>query len=375
MEVTKLYNITDEIVRSEGTAKFDQLFKKIVSSLNTLKSNPNNPTVLKQFEDNREILLQNLRSSKLNRLTPSNIKITKEIGADKYFGSILAENIENILSINNFNISAVATEFNKLKTERDNYISNLKSLNEIFDSFNLDMHWWSDKHKFEIGLLIPSKITSENEIPKVAKHLNKWNQIIKDVNEITGKDSSDIKIAFQDIGSLEYFFQSPEITATAIITGVERLTALYKKILEIRKIRNDLKKYDFPKKDQNAAMKHESDVSEKEIKSITEDLFKEYGKKRFEGNRRNEMKNALSLHLRWIAKQIDEGEIIEVNTPEIKAPKQNEKSDDIYAQEIEQYEIDKARIDLLKSKANLFSEITGATKKVFKYLQSPDEEE
>lgn len=375
MEITKLYNLTDEIVLNEGTAKFDESFNKIVNSLNTLKSNPNNPTVLEQFQKDKDLLIKSLRNSSLNVLTPSNLKIAQEIGADKYFGVTLAESIDNVLSINNFNISAVVTEFNKLKTEREKYISNLKSLNDIFKSFGLDMHWWSDKSKFEIGLLIPSGLTDDNEIPKVTKHLNKWNQIIKDFNEITGHDSQDTKIVFQDIGSLEYFFQSPELTATAIITGIERLAALYKKILEIRKIRQDLKKYDFPKKDQNAAAKHESEVSEKEIKSITDDIFKNHGRKRFEGARRNELKNALNLHLKWIAKQIDKGEIVEINTPEIVEPEQNELSDEDFLKEKEKYEIDKARIDLLKSKANLFTEITGTAKEVFKYLKSPDEEE
>jgi len=375
MEATKLYNLTDEIVRCEGTTKFDESFQMIMKSLESLRSNPNNSNVLEQFRKDKELLIKNLNDSNLNNLTPSNLRIAQEIGAVKYFGVTLAESIDKVLSINNFNMSAVVAEFNKLKTERDKYFSSLKSLNDIFESFDLDMHWWSDKSKFEIGLLIPSGITEDNTVPRVTKHLNKWNQIIKDFNEITGHGSEDTKIVFQDIGSLEYFFQSPELTATAIVTGIERLTTLYKRILEIRKIRQDLKKYDFPEKDQNAAAKHEAEVSEKEIKSITEEIFKEHGQKRFEGTRRNELKNALSLHLKWIAKQIDKGEIVEINTPEIKEPEQNEMSEDDFAKAKEKYESDKARIDLLRSKANLFTEITGATKAVFKYLDSPDEEE
>ena len=375
MEVTKLYNITDEIVRREGTSKFDDLFSKIITSLNTLQSNPNNPAVLEQFHKDKGSLLKNLRESDLNNMTPSCVKIAQEIGAEIYYGVTMADTIESVLSINNFNISAVVTEFNSLKTERDKYFENLKSLNSIFESFDLEMHWWSDMSKYEVGILMPKTLTDGNEVPKVTKHLNKWNQIIKDINEITGNESRDVTIAFQDIGSLEYFFQSPELTATALITGVERIAALYKKILEIRKIRQDLKKYDFPKKDQEAAASHESEVSEKEITSITEEIISEYGKKRFEGGRRNELKNALNLHLIWIARQIDKGEVVEIITPEVSPPQQKDLSDEEFSKLKIKYDSDKAKVELFKSKANIFSEISGSKNDVFRYLKSPDDEE
>ena len=375
MEVSKLYNLTDEIVRKEGESEIDTLFGQILTSLTTLKSNPNNPTILETYEKNKTSLITKLRESELNELTPSNLKIAHNIGAVAYIGNTLADNIENLLSINSFNITAVVTEFQKLQTEREEYFSNLTTLNDIFKSFKIKMHWWNDSDSYEIGIMVPTGITNDHRIPKVTKHLNKWNQIIKDFNEVTGSHTDDIKIAFQDIGTLEYFFQSPELTATAIVTGIERLAALYKKILEIRKLRQDLKKLDFPKKEQATIAKHESDVSEKEIKQITNDIFSEHGKKKFEGTRRNELKNAVTLHLKWIAKQIDKGEIIEVNTPGLNEPEQKDKSDEDFKKIKNKYEVDKAKIDLLKSKANLFKEITGTAKNVFKFLKSPDEEE
>jgi len=374
MEVSKLHNLTYDINRYEGDNSFVKELNLLYSSFNQLRSNPNNQ-VRTTYNNARKEVIEKLRLSAINNITPSYKKILEDIGGNKYVGDEFANAIESALKIEDFNIANASQNLKKLIDDRNKFFNTIRSLNLNLGELGVSFHFWGYE-KYELGILVPKNITNHHRVPDVTKHLNKWNKILKDINEITGQGADDINISFQDVGTLHYFFDCPEITVTVIVTCIERVSALYKKILEIRKLRAELKKYDFPKSDQSNIEKHESSIIEKEINEITEGIFKNQAKKKFEGGRRNELKNALRLHLKWIAKQIDNGEVVEVNPPELSKPKKKEdESEAQHKKEIEKIEKKQKQIDLLVKRLNIANEVTKGANEVFKYLKSGEDEQ
>lgn len=374
MEVTKLHNLTYDIGHYDDSEELRKELAKLLATFNQLKSSPAHKQYQANYQSAKESVIASLGDSSITDLTPSYQKILDKIGGKKYVGNEFLEAIQSTLKIEDFNTADVSANLKKLIDERNQFFDSIKQLNTSFKQLNIGYHYWTT-NKLELGILVPKKITDNHEIPDVTKHLNRWNRILKDVNEIIGQGSDDIKITFQDIGSLHYFFDCPEVTVTAIVTCIERLSALYKKILEIRKLRSELKKYDFPKKEQKSIEKHESTTIEKEINSITEGLFKEQAKKRFEGGRRNELKNALKLHLKWIAKQMDDGEIVEVNPPKLAKPEKAEnESESAHKKKISAINKQQKKIDLLVSKVNIANDVVKGGEQIFKFLKSGEEE-
>jgi hypothetical protein len=93
----------------------------------------------------------------------------------------------------------------------------------------------------------------------------------------------------------------------------------------------------------------------------------------------NELKIAVNGHIRYIAKSIDKGIVIEINTPEIEEPEILE------AEETEENKKEKgkaekehkeklAKIETVKKSLQVVKEVTGLGTDVFKYLTSGTED-
>ena len=93
--------------------------------------------------------------------------------------------------------------------------------------------------------------------------------------------------------------------------AVERIVALYKKILEIRKLHGELLKQGMTKKELNVITKRANSTMEKGIAKLVKELITTYYKNNDEG-RRHELSIDLSYSLNKIARRIDKGYNIEV---------------------------------------------------------------
>mgnify|MGYP007046329414 CR=1 FL=1 len=63
--------------------------------------------------------------------------------------------------------------------------------------------------------------TDNQEIPIIARKLNKWNNILKTINEILGNSPENAKIKYVSDGSVNFFVeQGPEVAGFLALTVV-----------------------------------------------------------------------------------------------------------------------------------------------------------
>lgn len=222
-------------------------------------------------------------------------------------------------------------------------------------------------------------IVTDNKITDITKNLLKWDQIFKTLKEITGEDVEDTKISLVNNGSLEFFFENSFSIALCVSLIIERIATLYKRIIEIRLARLKLTELGAPKVEISAIEQHESSEIDKEIKVIVNQILKDYSTK-LEPGRKNELKTALTSHIKFIAKSIDKGVQIEVTPPEIEEPEilQKETTEENQKEKEtaeKKHKETLARIELINKSNELVKEIIKTGSDVFKFLTAGENSE
>ena len=99
--------------------------------------------------------------------------------------------------------------------------------------------------------------------------------------------------------------------AACIATAVDKLLDLYKKFLEVKRLRAEMKKQGLTDEDLQGVTKRYHTMMEKGIEQITIEVFETYYKGNDAG-RENELKNGVRISLNKLANRIDRGFNIEV---------------------------------------------------------------
>lgn len=110
---------------------------------------------------------------------------------------------------------------------------------------------------------------------------------------------------------------------------------------------------------------------------IVEDIFGNYASPKLEENRKNELKNALRKHVRYISKEVDGGAKFEVRPPEPSEPeilKEEETADNKNAikKAKKDFELKTQKVEFVKKAIETTKEFLIGTKEVFKLIQ-PEE--
>jgi hypothetical protein len=366
MDASKLQNILLDLTSDEETV--------ITETLNTLINNINaNQSI--EISTNLTKLKDAFLQNKSNEYNPSNLAIVDNIGARNYFGQSGFNKVDVILKKNSFNVQKTVDDLQKYITQRNEFVALVKTTSENLKKLNINPHFHND-NTFEVGILMPQELT-DNKIINVTKELNHWDKVFKTIKELTGSPIDDTEINFVNNGSLEFFIDNgPQIAACLAVT-IERITKLYKSIIEIRSAKEKLKGLGVSSGDQKNIEKQEKEIFNKGIDNITADIIKEFAIKQIDSGRINELKIAMKGHVIYIAKCIDKGMTIEINPPEIVEPDELKETDTAEKKEEikkikENYDLTLKKIDVVQKSMDTIKSIGKTGVDIIKYLTEGD---
>ena len=166
------------------------------------------------------------------------------------------------------------------------------------------------------------KIIKSN-LEGVSKETHELDKVFKTFKEIAEDDTSSIEIRSISTTDFQVFLDSVPVVAMLIVTSLERIVALYKNILEIRKIKNELVAKKMPKDVVTPLEKHEAEMMKIGIEKMSESLIDEFYKKK-DDSRKNELKTALGIAFRYLVGKIEHGAIFDVRAGEPEEPEPTE---------------------------------------------------
>jgi len=323
MKVGRLHAVLEEIRKDYKDNDVANLLNQLQSALQQSVDQPT-PERSTAFKECYANISSVLRESGVNRSSPIEEKIFVEIKALPHVGIGLLDRITKAIAENNVTPRDALTEIQGIVQETNKYHKTVDTLVDQFEELEIEYDEL-EEGEFEIGVSIPKAITKGN-IEGLKQELHELNQTFRIFKEVSGDEVTSIEI--KDLSSSEWqvFLDCVPGLAMCFAVAIERIVALYKKLLEIRKLKQELSK-NVPKNALKSIDDHLKVAVDQGLQEIAASILKEFYKKD-ESGRKNELNNGLCKALRYIADRMDHGGTFEVNACEPEEPEAEDEEEE-----------------------------------------------
>jgi len=320
MNAERLHAICLSLQREINQINIQNKLQQIDKSLQQIVNQPQQPQPQQQLSNVLSQLHNELSDSLSDAFSPAWRQALQEIGGDKLLGAALSERIREIIERNQITPSAAQQEiqqikqsFEQFKSGIDNTVNGLKPLNIGYEKL--------DPGECEVGVVIPRKAVN-NQLNEFGKELQELNFIFGTFAELASgnRENYEIKsISSSDFGI--YLAAIPPVAA-CIAHAAEKIIDFYKKLLEIRKHKAELKILGLKAKEMQGITDHSNKIMKEGIENLTVEIVNNYYVGN-DGNRKNELSNAVKISLNKIANRIDQGFNIEVRAEPDEKPEED----------------------------------------------------
>ncbi len=320
MNVERLHRILIDLNDDIKTSNVITHLTQVQTHLQNQINQPNQPAHQTNLVSSLEKLYESLSSSKYNRYSPSWKEIISEISGEASLGIELKNEIEQILVSNAItpakalnDIQVMLSDFQQFQSGIKNTLTGLGKLG--FEEETLE------PGECELGYTIP-RLYVENKLSGLKNELAELNFILNNISEIVTGEKQEHEV--KTISSSDYllYIVIGLQVANVLSKGVERILTMYKTILEIRQLRNELKQKGVPDTETAGVESHVNTLMESEIKKIAEEAVEEH----YNGNagRKHELENGMVIALNKLANRIDRGFKVEIRIEPLPEPAEEE---------------------------------------------------
>jgi len=323
MNIEKFNSLAYAIVEENKKLQYLRKFKDLLNTLQYVISDTKQLQHQIQLSNDLENLKSVLKISLVNDLSPAFYHVLVDLKIDDIIGNNLSKKIDSIFSSNQITPVKAKQEleiiFNKLDDKINafkNVVSGLQTLEINYDEL--------EEGECEIGILIPRRYL-KNDLRNLSNEINEFTLIVNYYAElITGHKES---LQIRTLSTSEPLITIA--TATVVAAGISKtigwLISNYKKLIEIKKLKSELKKQGLSKNDLQGISEYSNDFMKKTIEEIVKNLAKEYnGNTNIE--RKNELLNEIRISLNKIANRIDRGFNFEIRIKPITNTSKNDLS-------------------------------------------------
>ena len=328
MNAERLHVIAIALKTDFAEIKLQQLLDALVQSLANQVSQPNQPQHQASVSQNLTNLYDSLSESKVNSFTPAWLDIVEEIGGMEFIEKNLSAAVKAIFERNNITPSVAQQELTQISARLKPFLSSINQLCNSMTALNIG-HEELEPGECEVGIVVPRAAVS-NSLHDFGKELVQLNKIFSVFSEIATDSRGNFQIRNISSSELTVFLEAAPEIAACIAIAIERIVALYKSLLEIKKLKGELESQGVPKKDMSGIKDHANTLMENGIKILVDDLIDKFHKNSDKG-RKNELKIEAKYALNKLAKRIDQGFGLDVR---IEPTIENEESENSPSEEI-----------------------------------------
>lgn len=321
MNVERLHAIAlalkDDLSRSSVPSHLQQL----VSALQNQVNQPGQPAYQQQVSQFYDALRNALESSEVNAFSPTWLQVLEEIGAADLLGVELHDRVNEIFSRNQITPSVALQELQAIFSEIQALSTSIDQMLAAFRQLKIGSEELP-AGDCEVGILVPRTFV-DNRLDRFSEELGELNQIFGVFAEVATGGRPGFGIRAISSSDLSIFLDAAPVVGACVAVAIERIIALYKQLLEIRKLQNELAKQGLEKDNLKGIEKHANGLMEQGIDNLVKELLAEFHKVDDKG-RKNELSIELKYALKKVANRVDRGFNIEVRMTE---PEEAEQED------------------------------------------------
>jgi len=317
MDVARLLAVIRDI-ESEYQDGLSQSLKDLILQYTSARDTPSQDTT-PAIQKALGSLVEYVKAGVFELYPPSKVAVLDALGALNRVGPGLLERLNAILSVPGQTTAGIVTGLTQLQSDLDAFGKSCARARGGLESLGVSSHSIPEG-EFEVGVLIPEGLV-DRKLGALVKELEGWNKIVRVFQEAAGEEEREVIVVGLASGSYEIYLPLGIIAANLLSRTIDKVLEWYLRILEIRKRRLELQRLGAPVAEVDTIKKHERDLLDKEIRALSGALVKEVHPK-IDANRRNELETHLTLSIRQIARFVDKGGTVEVDSTPPKPPEE-----------------------------------------------------
>lgn len=312
MNAERLHAIVSALKHEIDTRGIVNRLQEVVNALKAMTGG--DPSQQQRLTQNLSSLFSALNEAESNNFSPGWRLILDEIGGAELFGNALRAKVTAIIESRQIMPAVAADELQMILKELQEF---KKATEQCIFSLR---HFRIGNEKLEpgqceIGLLIPRREVN-NQLDGLCGELEHLSFILNTFSEVVTGKKDDLKIRAISSSELLVYLQALAPYAACVALAIERIVALYKNLLEIRKLHSELKSKGVPEENAKGIEDHANNLMANGIDSIADEIMTKYHEKK-NAPRLNELRNAVRISLFKLANRIDRGFNIEVRVESI----------------------------------------------------------
>lgn len=351
MNAERLHAICIEVKESIESVALVNKLKQVVATLQNVVNNPQDPNQQQALTKNLNNFYDALQDFPTDHFSPAWRQSLDELGGSEILGSDLEEKIRDILERNQITPATAHQEIQLLFQELQQFKGAIDGVVNAFSQLEIGAEEL-DPGECEVGILVPRNAV-HNNIQEFGKELQDLNFVLGTFSELASGERETFQIKTISSSELMVFLAAVPPVAACVAHAAEKIINFYKSLLEIKRLKGDLKKQGLEEDKLKGINEHANSLMSNGVEQLTNEIVEEY----YQGDddkRKNELTNAVRIALNKLANRIDQGFNIEVRAEPVEEPEEGEG-------EAEEAQVNREYVDrvLSVSETLQFMKITG----------------
>lgn len=315
MNVERLHSLLLSAISEIEDCNTPELLTGLRDRTQQLASNPQHPDIQRDFADQRSRLMEALGLAASNSLSPGTVRDLDNLNILKYLGSSLADHIDMILTLNEITLTVASDQITQITEELQHLYDSLKSVLAAFGSLNIG----KDEPavgEVEASVILP-RSSIDNSLRSLGAEFRELERIFADVTELATGSRPPTRVRSIASSDFSVYVELVPEAAAFLAVAVERVVALYRNLLEIRRIRSEAVTAGISDNQLQGIDEHIAERMDKGVDEAVDELFVEMEIAISDDSRKNELKISLKRSLSDVAARIDRGYQFDVRVGEI----------------------------------------------------------
>lgn len=322
MNISRLNRLVDVLSQEIDKLNARTILDELYNALSLALTQPS-PDTTRSFREKFAEFQAAHDKSFVEKLPPSYKRGLAELDLEKYFGRGAVTEVRNIVDSNGRLPDETLKAFDLYRVAAGRRFTTVKNIDEGLTTLSADYESL-EEGEFEFGLVIPDENTP-SDLAAFRKETQQLERAMRAFQELVGEDPSGAKISSISASDWSFFVEISPSAAAALAFAIERIVALYKNLLEIRVLKKQAASVVTNDEIVALIQKTVDERTEKGLREIAAELVE--GHSAADKERKNELENHFSMIVKWLAKHIEMGSVVEVRAEPLAAPEDGVEDD------------------------------------------------
>ena len=305
MNVERLHSLLSDTITEIEDCNTLELLAGVRERTQQLASNPQNADVQREFSSQRTMLMEALEMAASNSFSPGTTDDLHNLQLSRLLGRSLADRIENIFEQNDITLAVASDQIIEVESELGQLYESLKAAVQAFEALSID----KDEPlpgEIEASVILP-RSSVQNSLGALGTEFRELERVFADMTELASGSRPPTTVRSIAASDFSVYLELAPEVAAFLAVAVERVVALYRNLLEIRRIRSEAAAEGISDDKLMGIDEHIELHMNQGLDETVEVLLSESEVAVSDESRRNELKISLKRTLSGVAARVDRG--------------------------------------------------------------------